>query len=65
MSELQWNLLNTNAPAEIAASFNPLGAYSEGQKTALELAGGRQKLQMNDLAMEKTRQDNIYYPLQA
>ena len=55
MSELQWNLLNTNAPAQVAASFNPVGAFQEGVQTG-------QKVRMNELAMEKTRQDMEYAP---
>jgi len=55
MSEIQWNLLNTNAPAQVAASFNPLGSYIEG-------AGAAQKLKMNELAMKKQEQDMQYNP---
>ncbi len=56
MSELQWNLLNTNAPAQVAASFNPMGSYLEG-------AQGAQKLRMNELAMQKQENDIQYNPM--
>lgn len=56
MSELQWNLLNTNAPAQIAASFKPMESYLQG-------AEGAQKLRMNELAMEKTQSDIQYNPM--
>ena len=53
MSGLQWNLLNTNAPAQISSAITD--GFMQG-------AGNMQKLQMNQLAMEKARQDMEYNP---
>jgi hypothetical protein len=56
MAELNWNLLNTNAPAQVAASFTPVESFQQG-------IGQIQKIRMNDLAIRKAEQDLQYNPM--
>lgn len=50
MGDLQWNLLNTNAPAQVAQAWDLGGAYQKGQTAALDEQIKR--AQLNRLQME-------------
>ena len=52
---VQWNLLDTNAPARVGQSFNLMGAYQQGQDRGLMRRGAEQKLEMNALDMQQQR----------
>jgi hypothetical protein len=55
MAEVNWNLLNTNAPAQIAASLDPMGSWNKGQMNALAMQNAQQQQQMNALQMQKAQ----------
>jgi hypothetical protein len=55
MAEVNWNLLNTNAPAQIAASLDPMGSWNKGQMNALAMQNAQQQQQMNALEVQKAQ----------
>lgn len=55
MADLNWNLLNANAPAQVAQAWDLGKGFQEG-------IGQAQKMRMNELAMQKTQQDMEYAP---
>jgi hypothetical protein len=55
MAEVNWNLLNTNAPAQIAASLDPMGSWNKGQMNALAMQDAQHQQQMNALQMQKAQ----------
>ena len=49
---INYNLLNQNAPAQVGAAFNPLGAYQQGRNTGEDRFNSQQ---LNALALQKAQ----------
>jgi len=65
MAEIAWNLLNTNAPAQVGASFDLVGAWNKGKQNALAMQAAEQEQQMNALEMQKRRRIEAEAPAAA